>query len=224
MSGFVPFRRSARFQARLSENADQAEREAVPDRPVADGAEQVEIEEGVQEVQAQPQEDVQALVAEARESGRDEAEAALAELRTGLEAERAALVCLMDSIDKARADWAREVRGQLGEVLVVGVRQIVSESATLQAEALKQRIAEVGERLIGEQQVLLRVRSEDVEAARALVGERAGWQVFADDSLTAGGCLAETDGGQIDATMGAAIAGLSGSVKDWVDATEGEEE
>ena len=66
MSGFVPFRRSARFQARLSENADQAEREAVPDRPVADGAEQVEIEEGVQEVQAQPQEDVQALVATKR--------------------------------------------------------------------------------------------------------------------------------------------------------------
>jgi flagellar biosynthesis/type III secretory pathway protein FliH len=169
-------------------------------------------------------EEVQALIDKARTEGCSAAEEAMSGLKTEIEAEREALVCLMDRIDSARKEWAHEVRSQLGEVLLVGVRQIVSESASLQAEALMQRVAEVGERLVGEQKVILRVPEADVEAARSFLADREGWQVVGDDSLVAGGCIAETDGGKIDATLGAAFSGLSGQVKEWIDiAGAGEE-
>jgi len=207
-----------------------------PTTPVADDAPRSEVKtpievaepaatvEQVSDGLPKTAEELQVLIDEARAEARDSAEAALVAAKAEIEAERAALGCLMDSVDRAKHVWSQEVRSQLGEVLLVGVRQIVSESATLQAEALKQRIAEVGERLIGEQQVLLRVRESDVEAAKDLVADREGWQVVADDTLAPGGCLAETDGGQIDASMGSAFAGLSGSVKDWIESAEDGEE
>jgi len=169
-------------------------------------------------------EEVQALIDKSRAEGRSAAEEAMAELKAEVAAEREAVACLMERIDSARQVWAHEVRSQLGEVLLVGVRQIVSESASLQAEALKQRIAEVGERLVGEQKVILRVPEADIEAARGFLADREGWQVVGDNSLVAGGCIAETDGGQVDATMGAAFAGLSGQVKEWIDIAEAGEE
>jgi len=226
MSDFVPFRGRARFRTRLMDRpelVESAEPEAAPE-VAAPASEVPQVEAPDAESMPQSPEDLQALVAEAQAEARVEAEAALANIRAEVEAEREALRCLMDGVDRARHTWAREARTQLGEVLLVGVRQIVSESASLQSEALKQRIAEVGERLIGEQKVLLRVPEADTEAARGFLGERDGWKIIGDDSLVSGGCIAETDGGQVDATMGAAFAGLSGSVKEWIDgAEEGEE-
>lgn len=227
MSGFVPFRQNAPFKAHLVERGSASAVDSQPaESTVEERADQVaetpasEPEDGL----PKSAEELEALLTAVRAEARDSAEAALGTLREEIEAERAAVTCMMDNIDRARHEWAKEVRSQLGEVLVVGVRQIVSESATLQSEALKQRISEVGERLIGEQMVVLRVPTADVEAAKEMIGEREGWQVVGDDALTAGGCVAETEGGQVDATMGAAMAGLSSSVKDWMDSAEDGEE
>lgn len=230
MSDFVPFQSGTSFQARLVEleahgvgPADSEESLGRPDTLVApeqqpgpDGDAAGALAETTQESQA--------LIDRTRAEAVSAAEEVLSGLRAEIEAERAELVSLMDRIDSARQTWAHEVRSKLGEVLVVGVRQIISESATLQAEALKQRIAEVGERLVGEQKVILRVPEADIEAARAYLEDREGWQVVGDGSVVAGGCIAETDGGQIDATLGAAFAGLSGSVKEWLDSAEADEE
>ncbi len=227
MSGFVPFRQGAAFKAHLVERSTTPAPEAAPEDSDAN-ATSVEVSEvsaaEPQDDLPKSQEELQALMDAVRSEARDAAEAALASLREEIEAERAAMACMMDNVDRARHEWSKEVRSQLGEVLVVGVRQIVSESATLQSEALKQRISEVGERLIGEQVVVLRVPVADVESAKELIGERDGWQVVGDDTLAAGGCVAETEGGQVDATIGAAMAGLSGSVKDWMDSAEDGEE
>jgi len=234
MSDFVPFRQSARFEAGLvgsipggspgskADGRKTADPDMMGDGPGDPGSPIAEAvaEDGLPKSQAELDALIEAALAEAKST----AEAELAELQAAVEAERTALACLIDNVDDARVTWAREVRAQLGEVVLVGVRQIVAESAELQSVALQQRIAEVGERLIGEQQVFLRVRSGDAELAKNLVQDRDGWSIVVDDELVAGGCIAETEGGQIDATMGAAFSGLSGSVKEWMDGAEGDEE
>jgi len=230
MSGFVPFRQTSGFMARLMQRPQGSEPKHDAGESIDAGPESGTSDddpEGValkEEILPQTMEELAALLEAAESETRAQVEASFADLQTKVEAERTALVCLMDNIDRARKEWAREVRSQLGEVLLVGVRQIVSESASLQSEALRQRITEVSERLIGEKHVILRVRTEDMEVARELVGERRGWQILPDDALVAGGCVAETDGGQIDATMGAAVSGLSSSVRDWIDGAEEHEE
>ena len=105
---------------------------------------------------------------------------------------------------------------------MVGVRSVISESATLQEELLQDRFAEIGERLIGEQSVIVHVRPEDEDAARALVGDRPGWKVVPEPDLS-GGVVAETEGGKVDASLGSALAGLADSVQDWQGEGMGEE-
>jgi len=68
--------------------------------------------------------------------------------------------------------------------------------------------------LIGEQQVMVRVRPEDEDTARALIGGREGWTVVLDTDIS-GGIVAETESGKVDATLGAAISGLAESVQEW---------
>ena len=130
--------------------------------------------------------------------------------------------CEAGALALREARLAQLLDDLLGELVVVGVRQVVSESAELQAELLRDRLADVGERLLSEQHVILRVRPEDEELARSVVGEREGWQVLADSDL-GGGVLAETEGGKIDATLGAAITGLTEAVQVWQGEGVGEE-
>ena len=87
---------------------------------------------------------------------------------------------------------------------------------------LRDRFAEVGERLIGEAEVVVRVRPQDEAAARALLGGRDGWTVVPDADIS-GGLVAETESGKVDATMGAAVAGLTEAVQTWQAEGVGEE-
>ena len=103
----------------------------------------------------------------------------------------------------------------------MGVRQVVSDSAELQADLIRDRLVEV-ERLLSEQHVILRVRPEDEELARTVIGNREGWQIVADSDLS-GGVLAETEGGKVDATLGAALTGLTEAVQAWQGEGSGEE-
>jgi flagellar biosynthesis/type III secretory pathway protein FliH len=167
-------------------------------------------------------EELDVVLDEVRAEARADAESALVTVRAALQAEQDQLVRLREKMEASRALWAEEVRNMLGELVVVGVRQVVSDSADLQADLLRDRFAEVGERLIGEQKVIVRVRPEDEDAARALVGDREGWQVVPDSDLS-GGVIAETDGGKVDATLGAALMGLTDAVQNWQSEGVGEE-
>jgi flagellar biosynthesis/type III secretory pathway protein FliH len=211
MSDFVPMRDKGSFSVGLmGEGSSRAESE--PDSPSPepnlgeDESDRVALPSSVEELEE--------LMTAVREDARQAAEAVLQDTRQALEADRAALQELCERIDSSRTSWALEVRNVLGELVMAGVRQVVSESAQLQEEMLRDRFAEVGERLIGEQEVMIRVRPEDEEAAQALLGGRDGWTVVPDKAVSAG-VVAETESGKVDATMGAALAGLADSVQEW---------
>jgi len=222
MSAFVPIRARSGFQAGVVPGSQPAAKEAAetPDQ-VTEGAEG----EGVGQIEAALPADEEALkelLQAAFAEGREAAEQVLADTRAEVEAERDRLVVLRDTIEASRAKWSEDVRSVLGEVVMVGVRSVISESATLQEELLQDRFAEIGERLIGEQSVIVHVRPEDEDAARALVGDRPGWKVVPEPDLS-GGVVAETEGGKVDASLGSALAGLADSVQDWQGEGMGEE-
>ena len=211
MSDFVPMRDGGAFSAGLmggdASPIAAPQPHAVADPSIDEGENhQIELPASVEELEAL----MEAVRVEARES----AEAVLADTRNGLELEREKLRDLCGRVDASRKSWAQEVRNVLGELVIVGVRQVVSESCDLQEEMLRDRFAEVGERLIGEQEVMIRVRPDDEQAAQALVGGREGWTVVPDSDIS-GGVIAETESGKVDATMGAAISGLADSVQEW---------
>jgi flagellar biosynthesis/type III secretory pathway protein FliH len=219
MSGFVPMGGASTFSAGvLGEGAGPREKEApkafstTAEKLTDAGA--AERAGSVMASLPESQEALDALLDAAREQARVDAGAVLAGLRKEVEAEREQLLALQENVLEGRAAWAQEVRNVLGELVVVGVRQVVGESATLQDELLRDRFAEIGERLVGEKGIVIRVRPEDEAVARALVGDREGWSIATDSDLS-GGVVAETESGKIDATLGAALTGLNEAVQEW---------
>jgi flagellar biosynthesis/type III secretory pathway protein FliH len=180
-----------------------------------------ELDENVSTLPSTPEE-LDALMEEVRTQTRLDLEAVLAEDRRSLAAEKEQIGRVIDTLHQTREQWKTEVRNMLGELVMVGVRQVVSDSVDLQADMLRDRFAEVGERLIGEQDVLIRVRPDDEALANEFVGGREGWTVVCDSDIS-GGLVAETAAGKVDATMGAAMAGLADSVQEWQSEGAGEE-
>ena len=166
--------------------------------------------------------ELELMIEQVREQAREDARVVLADERVALQQERDQIARLMESVESSRTAWGDEVRNVLGELVVVGVRQVVGESAELQEAMLRDRFAEIGERLIGETEVLVRVRPEDEASANALLGGREGWTVVPDGDIS-GGIIAETEAGKVDATMGAAVAGLAEAVQTWQSEGVGEE-
>ncbi len=160
------------------------------------------------------------LVEAAAAEARDAAQAVMQEERTQMAEDKAALERLAVDIEQARIRWAKDVREHLGELLLTGVRQVVGDSAKLQTNALRERLVEVGQRLVGEREVIVRVRPADVDIAETMLADRSGWTVMVDDTVGPGGCVAETDAGKIDATMGAAVSGVATAVREWIDEAE----
>lgn len=218
MSGFVPMQGSRGFSAGVIEDGEGSPPVTTPQGDPASGV--TDEEPAVQLPESA--EELEALLEEAKNQARDDAQAVLADVRAELAVERGQLEALMERVSEGRRAWGNEVRNVLGELVVVGVRQVISESATLQAELLRDRFGVVGERLIGEQEILIRVRPEDEEAARSLVGGRDGWTVVPDSDIS-GGVIAETEAGKVDATLGAALSGLADSVQEWQSEGVGEE-
>lgn len=222
MSGFIPIRTAAAFSAGLA-GEGEGERSVQPSDPsvaeTAVGDDGVESEDDAPLLPA-TLEELEALLNEARQEARAESEAAMVDIQMSAKAQRDELDDIISRVESARSNWSAEVRSLLGELVMVGVRTVVSESVELQEAMLRDRFAEVGERLVGERQVLVHVRPQDVESARQLVGEKEGWQVVPSEEIS-GGLVAETEGGKIDASMGSALTGLAESVQSWQ--AEGEE-
>ena len=121
---------------------------------------------------------------------------------------------LASALELHRQHFANEAREHLGALMLVGLERLVGEVPELLGAHLRARCAEVAEHLVGAQNVVLRVSPRDATLARALVGEREGWRVVADGRLS-GGCVAESDGGSMDASLTAAMEGLRQAISAW---------
>ncbi len=221
--GFVPLRRDGPFQPANIPSGGAPNSVVVPIRGGADmplkplpnhGKVVVEAPKPPPPPPGPSAREISAMVAAAEERGRKLAQGEVEVARKALEEQRLRTLKIAEEIDKQRASWAAEVRGQVGGAVVGALERLMAGSRVLRAEVLKARLAELSEHLVRAQQVLLHVHPADLELATRLVGDRAGWRVIADPAVS-GGCLAELDAGELDATLASALRALTEAVEAW---------
>lgn len=126
----------------------------------------------------------------------------------------AALEVQAQALDDHRQELAAEAREQTGVLVVGAIRRLCGSLPEALDALIRDRVAAAAEALVGAGEVVLRVRPEDLQAARDTLGGREGWRVVADASLS-GGCIAESASGTVDGSLHATMAALDDAVGAW---------
>lgn len=188
------------------------------DAPVAAEPEPVMVEE---ELEDDPEVDLETLVLAAREQGASEVRAQLQgqidELQAQLAqvaAERDALAQLDDALHSFRAEAREQAVDDVVQLALAMTRRIVGESMALHPDALPGVVQGVLEQLPSEDEVVVKVRPEDAAAIETRLRGRRGVKVGVDSNIDAG-CVVEATFGTIDATLDTAMEGLERAVREW---------
>lgn len=159
-------------------------------------------------------EEIALMVQEAEARGVEKGKAAL---HPQLEARRESeerLSQIADELDEARQSWASEAREELTAFAVAAVHHLIGDIPELLELQLRSRLQEAVEHLSGSRRVVVRVAPRDVGLALEAIGDREGWEIRADPAVE-GGCVATSESGELDATVGAAIAAVDAAVQSW---------
>ncbi len=158
---------------------------------------------------------------EAFAAGRAAAEAEAAEQiaaleaeLAGLRAEREAAGALAEGVERFRVEALRQAASDLATLALAMAGRVVGESLALDHEVLLGVINRSLERLPGEDLVSVRVRPEDLSLLEGRLRPRRAIRLVADPDLE-GGCILEADFGRVDASLEAAMDGLSEVVDRW---------
>lgn len=134
-------------------------------------------------------------------------------------AEATALARAMaEALDAERTAQAAEARRLVGGMVLETVRRLIGEQPFLRDKMLKNMLEDAAGHLLGEREVVLRVRADQVALARGLVADRVGWTVREDVAITAG-LRVEAARGTLDATLGVALENISEAIEDWLETT-----
>ena len=210
----------AELDEALSVASDRSFKPAfLPGTPVAaPEPEPVLVEE---ELEQDPEVDLETLVLAAREQGASEVraqlQAQLDELQGQLAevtAERDALAQLDAALHTFRAEAREQAVDDVVQLALAMARRIVGESLALHPDALPGVVRGVLEQLPSEDEITVKVRPEDAAAIETRLRGRRGVKVGVDSNIDAG-CVVEATFGTIDATLDTAMAGLERAVREW---------
>lgn len=163
--------------------------------------------------------DLEALLAEAREAGRQEARAELeAELGHAVaeaEAAGAALAEALHEVATLRQQALGQAADDVAELVLLFARRVVDRSLALHPDALPALVKDAVAQLPDREDLSIAVAPHLAEQlARSLPRELRG-QVVADTEL-ANGCVVRTQHVSIEATLAHAGEGLEKAVKTWL--------
>lgn len=161
------------------------------------------------------------MLIEAEARGRSLAQAELQSMRrevettlAALEQDRQQVRKILEALDGVAGKMKLEFRYMFGEVVLAAARRVVSADAARDA-VFRNRLEAVAEQLVLEREVALRVPARFLDLARTLVRDRPGWTVAGDPDLQTG-CVADCRSGSVDGSVGAALEGLEGAVREWL--------
>jgi len=165
--------------------------------------------------------DPEAVVDAARAEGRSEAAAAAQETIDALTAElevlrreKALAAELLDGVETLRRDALAQASQDLTDLALAMARRVVGDSIAMDPSALLGIVTRALDRLPGEDIVTVRVRPEDLQMLEGRLRSRRAVKLLTDPDLE-GGCLLEADFGMVDASLEAAMEGLSDAVHRW---------
>ncbi|HEY8416578.1 MAG TPA: FliH/SctL family protein [Limnochordales bacterium] len=193
------------MQRRMRAQLEKAEREAAgivaAARMEADAIRAQAREEGYQ-----------AGLAAGQEAG---AQAARAELEQTLHALRAAVA----ELARAAAAAAERHEDEIVQLALAVVARLSRRTDVLGPETVRAVLREMLPRAAGTQEVTVRLHPEDLEALQGVTGELSGlvnggthvaW--VADERVARGGCVVDTDRGQLDARVETRLGRLADSL------------
>ncbi|MEL6349709.1 MAG: FliH/SctL family protein [Myxococcota bacterium] len=121
---------------------------------------------------------------------------------------------MAQALDAARAQLAEQSRAAVGELVQRTLCRLVGEIPMLREAALVEALNEAAGRLVGEQEVVLRVAPDQTALAQTLIADRNGWAVREDERVR-GGVMVEIAQGSLDATLDAALNGVRAAIVAW---------
>jgi len=215
----------ARQQAEETAAAAEAGRESALEQAKTDAAAIVEKAEAEART---PKETAEAEVAAAKKAGEDAGraaghEAGYAEGKAEVErlVQRAAVV--LERIQDRRAEILDEAERQVVDLALLIARKVVKIISTSQREVVMANIKEALQKVKSRGKVIIKVNTADLDLATAhkdefikLVegaGPQAGaMEVYEDSSVDQGGCVVETDFGEIDARVASQLGEIEAKI------------
>ena len=162
--------------------------------------------------------DIEAMMAEAVERGRREAREELADAIRGYEVSKNRLEEILTAVDACRDGWAHQLRLVTGDLVLQTIERLVSEVPELLDEHLRKGCEIAVEQMVNAQRVDVIVHPDDLGLAEDLIGQRDGWAVLTDDGIR-GGCVVEAPSGKLDASLDAALEGITAAIDAWKEET-----
>jgi len=196
---------------------DQLDKEAYP----GDGGQADFVPDLGIDLEDDPIPDSQAALDAARAEGREEAAAAAQEAIDALTAEleearrgQALTNDLSEGVERLRGEALARAAEDLTALALAMTRRVVEDSLAFEPSALLGIVKRALDRLPGEDVVTIRVRPEDLSLLESRLRSRRAIKLVTDPDLH-GGCLLEADFGTVDASIEAAMEGLTDAVQSW---------
>lgn len=111
-------------------------------------------------------------------------------------------------IEDAHRQFIQEVEPQLVRLAASIASKIIDREASISEDVIKRTVRAALEKMLGEEQVVVRVNPKDLELLRSYRGELlqefeglSRIDLVADETIEAGGCIAQTDSLRIDGRL-----------------------
>jgi len=140
----------------------------------------------------------------------------LAEDKQELEELSATLLPLVEELDSLRGRLIHQASEDVADMVLHMARRVVGETLAVHPDALRKLVRDAIDRLPGDDEITVRVRSDDLSVLEEHLPSRRSVQLIADDSLE-GGCVVEAQCGEVSASVEAAFSGLRAAIDEWLE-------
>jgi len=175
------------------------------------------LEEKLAEARAQWEQETEQKVREAYEKGKEESTSAAEEK---ISEKVAQLASIIESLKEERQSLLREAETAVVDLSLSIARKFVNTAAVMNSDLIKRTIKSAVKMVTEKDKVVIRINPEDLEEVRAhlddiiFIGDGIGkLQIRPDKKVDRGGCVVETEAGNIDARIESRFAEIEKALK-----------
>ena len=185
--------------------------------PLADERVQQALSEQLEQARAQWEQEAQQKTDEALEQGRQQG---ISEAEGTIELRAAELASVISSLAQARDKLLDDAEQAVLEMTLAIARRFVEQSALLGDELIRKTIKDTVKMVTEKDKVVIRVNPDDLDEVRGhqddiiFIGDGIGrLEVRGDKKVDRGGCVVETEAGNIDARIASRFEQLDKAIR-----------
>ncbi len=185
--------------------------------PLADERVQQALSEQLEQARAQWEQEARQKADEAKEQGRQQGRA---EAEGTIELRAAELASVISSLAQARNKLLDDAEQAVLEMTLAIARRFVEQSALLGDELIRKTIKDAVKMVTEKDKVVIRVNPDDLDEVRShqddiiFIGDGIGrLDVRGDKKVDRGGCVVETEAGNIDARIASRFEQLDKAIR-----------